>query len=105
MMPACAAMAREHVEQLPLQRRAREHPIDQVRPVERSDELDGIRKAKLRGDIPAHARRRRGGIGVQADPRQRLAQPSQLPVFGTEIVPPLADAVRLVDGDERHAAA
>ena len=33
-----------------------------------------------------------------------VAQPPELPVLGPEVVAPLADAVRLVDGDEPDAA-
>ena len=38
------------------------------------------------------------------DAREIVAQPSELAVLRPEIVAPLADAVRLVDGDEAHAA-
>ena len=44
------------------------------------------------------------GERVERDAGKVVAQPPQLPVLRTEIVPPLADAVRLVDGDEPHAA-
>ena len=46
-----------------------------------------------------------GGEGVQADAGKQLAQPAELPVLGPEVVAPLADAVRLVDGDEPHRRA
>ena len=36
------AMAREHVEDLTLEIRARQHAVDEVRPIERSDELERI---------------------------------------------------------------
>jgi len=46
-----------------------------------------------------HPRGRRRGERVQADRRQSLPQRAELAVLRPEIVPPLADAVRLVDGD------
>ena len=92
------------VEDLPLQARAREHAIDEVGPIERSDELDRILELELRGDVATHPRRRRRRVGMEADAGKDAAQPAELPVLGTEVVPPLADAVRLVDGNELHVA-
>ena len=40
---------------------------------------------------------------MQRDVREIVTQPSELPVLRTEIVSPLADAMRLVDRDESHA--
>ena len=86
--------------QLLFQRRARQHAIDQVGPIERADELDRIVEAELRRDVAPHARRRGRRVGVQADAGEQLAQPPELAVLGPEVVPPLADAVRFVHGDE-----
>jgi hypothetical protein len=63
-------MSREDVEQLPFQRGARQHPVQQVRPIEGSDELERILQGELRGDVLPHARRGRGGKCVEADARQ-----------------------------------
>ena len=65
---------------------------------------------------PATMSRRTRSVAVAVnacsdDAGKIVAQPSELAVLGTEIVSPLADAVRLVDGDEpdaglrEHAAA
>ena len=104
MMPAWPRAPGQDVEELPLQAGARQHAVDEVRPIERADELDGFSKPELRGDVAAHARGRRRGEGVQADAGKRAAQPAELPVLRPEVVPPLADAVRFVDGDELHVA-
>ena len=99
-----AAVPLEHVEDLRLHLRAREHAIHQVRPIERADQLLGVAQAELRDDVAPHARGRGRGVGVQADRRPALAQPRELAILGTEVVAPLADAVRLVDGDEADRA-
>ncbi len=44
-----------------------------------------------------------GGERMERRGRKVVAQTSELPILGPEIVAPLADAVRLVDGDEPHA--
>ncbi len=58
----------------------------------------------MRRDVAAYARGRGCGIGVKADAGQHRPQPSELTIFGTEVVPPLADAVRFVDRHELHVA-
>ena len=93
-------MPLEHVENLRLERRAREHAVDQVGPIERSHQLGGVAQAELRDDVLADARGGGGRVGVQADRRPAIAQARQLPVFRAEVVAPLADAVRFVHGDE-----
>ena len=50
-------------------------------------------------DLGAHLGRRRGGEGEHRHPGQRGAQRAQPAVRGAEVVPPRADAVRLVDGE------
>ncbi len=104
MIPACPLPPRHDVEDLPLQARAREHAIDEVRPIERSDELDRILEPELRRDVATNARRGGRRVGMEADAGKEAAEPAELPVLGTEVVPPLADAVRLVDGNELHVA-
>ena len=93
-------MTGEDVEQLSLQRRSRKDAIEQVRPIERADELDRIVERELRGDVAPDACGRGRGERMQAGAGKLLAQTGELPVFGTEIVPPLADTVRFVDRDE-----
>ena len=99
-----AAATGHHIQNLALQAGARQHAIDQVRAIERPDELERRFEAQLRRDVAAYARRRGGGIRVKADAGQHRPQPSELSIFGTEVVPPLADAVRFVDRDELHVA-
>ena len=101
MIPACPRWRSSTSGIWRLERRPREHPVDQVRPIERPDELDRVAQAELRGDVAAHPRGRRRGVGVQADTAASDSRSrAELPVLGPEIVPPLADAVRLVDRDE-----
>ncbi len=104
MMPRLPSVAGEHVGELALQVRAREDAIDEVRTIERSDELDGIAQAELRRDVAPDARRRGGGVGMEADAGQQRPQFPELPVLRAEVVPPLADAVRFVDGHEADLA-
>ncbi len=98
-------MPRQDVGQLAFDLRARQHPVDQVRPVERSDQLEMIAQPELRHDVAADAGRGGRGVGVQAQVGEERAQPSELAVLGPEIVPPLADAVRLVHRHEGDLAA
>ena len=52
-------------------------------------------------DLVAHHRRGGCGAGQHAGPRQELQELLELQVVGTEVVPPGADAVRLVDRHQR----
>ena len=73
-----------------------------VRPVEAADEPAGAGQAEPCGDFPP--RRLVGGSG-QRHPRharKALLQYGELEVFRPEVVSPLRDAVRLVDGEERE---
>ena len=99
-----AAVALEHVEELPLQRRSRQDAVEEVRPIEGADQLDRIVQPELRADVATHARRRRRGIGVDSDAGQELTQPAELTILGSEVVSPLADAVGFVHGDEAGVA-
>ena len=100
--PGLAAMAAEDVGQLALELGAGEHAVNQVRPIERSDQLDMVAQPQLPDDVAAHARGRGGGVGVQAEVGEQAAQPPELAVLRAEIMPPLADAMRLVDRHERR---
>ena len=99
-----AAMPREHVVQLPLQRRraaARGRRGSADRTIRRARAGCAARAA------PTMSRRTRAvAVAVKAcrltSAKQR-AQRAELPVLRPEVVPPLADAVRLVDGDEADA--
>src|SRR3954452_22685287 len=95
-------MPGEHVLELPLQVGARDDAIDEVGTIEAADELDGIAKLELGNDVAPDARGGSCRERVQADAGEPRAHGPELPVLGPEIVPPLTDAVRLVDGDERE---
>ena len=99
------AMTREDVLDLALEIRAREHAIHEVRPVERSDQLDRRAQAELRHDVAPDAAGGRCRERVEARVRPAVAQRRELAVLGPEVMAPLADAVRLVDGHESRRAA
>ena len=84
---------------------ARNDAIGEIRPVEVADQLEMIAKPELLGDVAPHALRGRGGERVQRRLRKELPQLAELAVFGTEVVAPLADAVRFIDRERRHARA
>ena len=73
--------------------------VGQVGPVEGADEDLGVDEPELLGDVGAHAGRRGGGEGLHGDAGGDLAQAAEHAVLGAEVVPPLADAVGLVDRD------
>src|SRR5271154_1344350 len=78
------------------------HEIAQVRPVKAGDIFIGTAQLQLRQNVVPHMPR-----GARRESRDRTigklrAQPAQLPVFGTEFVPPLRDAMRLVNREKRH---
>ena len=74
---------------------------DEVRPEERS--LESLRPAhpELLDDVADHAPRRGRGQGEDGDVAELRLQSLKLPVRGPEVVAPLADAVRLVDDQQR----
>ena len=98
-------MTRQDVGQLTLEVGAGQHAVHEVRPVERADQLRVVAQPQLRGDVTSDPCRGGGGERVQADVGEQRPQATELAVFRTEVVAPLADAVRLVDRHEVHAAA
>ena len=97
-----AVVPREDVDQLRVQVAAAQHAVHEVRPIERSDEHQRILQPQLGDDVAPDAFGRGRGERVERHAREILAQPSELAVLRAEIVAPLADAVRFVDGDERQ---
>ena len=74
----------------------------QVRPVESGDGHQRVAQAQQRDDVPPHPFGGGGGERGDGGPlRQGCDELADAQVRGTEILPPLGDAVRLVDGDER----
>ncbi len=76
--------------------------VADVRPVEAGDETGGAVQAEALADVPARLRIGGGGQGEERHRRKELAQAAELEILGAKIVPPLRDAVRLVDGEQRH---
>src|SRR6185503_1462182 len=99
--PRLPAPAVENLQQLTLERAPRQRAVQQVRTIERSDELERIPQRQLGADVPPHARGRRRSERVQADAGQQLPETTELAIFGPEVVAPLADAVGFV---HRHEA-
>src|SRR5262245_58820375 len=96
-------MTGEDVLELFVQIAAPQDAVDQVRAIERSDENQRGRKAQLARDVAPHPLGGCGGERVERRVDKLVAQAPELAVFRAEIVSPLADAMRLVDGDEAHA--
>ncbi len=66
----------------------------------------GIAQPEHRDDVRAHALGRRGGEGGKGRAHgQGIDELGDLQVGGAEVLPPLRDAVRLVDCDQRDADA
>ena len=81
------------------------HAIADVGPVEPRQHHAIGRNAELLQDVGA---RRDIGGGRQRDARharQRVTQRFELAIFGAEIMAPLADAMRFIDGDQRDLGA
>ena len=91
----------QHV-QLPLDVVLRPHRVAQVRAVEARHEHLGPLEVELLHDVPPHPLRRRRRQRQQRRPREHVAKLPQVAVVRPELVPPLGDAMRLVDGDQAH---
>ena len=77
-------------------------PRAAVRAGEAVDELGGVLEAQLGADVVAGAGVGGGGDRQARHAGEQLGQPAQRAVVGAEVVAPLADAVGLVDGDQRQ---
>jgi hypothetical protein len=99
-MPAHSADARPRAHTNLIGRpRLRNHAVRKIRPVEAAHADDfRIAQLKLREDVFPHALGGGRGEGHERHLGEALAQLDEAPVLGPEVVPPLADAVRLVDG-------
>ena len=64
-----------------------------------------VAQAQRVADLAPNLRRRRGRAGEHARRSEPLEERADAQVVGPEVVPPLRDAVRLVDRDELHVAA
>jgi hypothetical protein len=81
-----------------------DHAIPDVGPIKAGDELLGLRQTETFDDLLAGQAIGGGGEGDARDPGPALMQQVELDVLGPEVVPPLRDAVGLVDGKEGDAA-
>ena len=79
------------------------HLVEQVGPLEAGDERLRVVQGQLLDDVAAHAVGGRGGQGDGRRVAQQLAKIAQPGVIGAKIVPPLADAMGLVDGQQLAA--
>jgi hypothetical protein len=105
-MPAsCGCSARRKLQQLLPRLRLLDDAVADVGPVEAGDELLGLGQAEPLDDLVAGGGIGGGGERDARDARPALMQPVELHVFGAEVVPPLRDAVGLVDGEQRDGDA
>ena len=74
--------------------------VTNIRPIEAGDEDGGVLQAEAGKDIGAGLRVGGGGQGNEGDAGEVAAQTTELDIFRAEIVPPLRNAVRFVDGEE-----
>ena len=74
----------------------------QLWPVEGGDELPGLAQVQALADVLPGAGVGGGCHRKARDPREQAGQLAQLPVLRPEVMAPLTDAVRLVDGDDRE---
>ena len=77
-----------------------DHRVADVRPVEAGDETARLLQAEPLQDVLPGLRIGGGGQADHRHRREELAQLAELHVFRAEIVPPLGDAVGLVDGEQ-----
>ena len=90
----------EQIHQLPEGPLLRLHRIRQVGAVEAGDEAGAIAETQLGCDVFPYPLGRRRGQRHHRRIGEARPQLGQVAVVGAEVVAPLADAVRLVDGDE-----
>jgi len=84
--------------------RARVDRVADVRAVEAGDEALCAVQPQHGGDLFARTLARRGGQRDARHLRETLAQQRQLPVLGAEVVPPVRNAMRLVNGEQGEAS-
>ena len=99
------ALAAHEVEELLAHLELRRDAVLDVGPVEARDELLRALEREPRRDLAVRGLGGRGGEGDARHVGPPLGELGQREVVGPEVVAPLGDAVRLVDGEERHRAA
>ena len=88
--------------ELHVQRVLGAHRVGEVRAVEARDEHPRVRQPQLLEDVAAHPLGGGRGERDEGSAGEGVAELAEVAVVGAELVPPLRDAVRLVDGDERR---
>ena len=78
------------------------HPVANVGPVKAADEAPGLIEPQTGSDLPAGAHVRRGGKRHARHAGKVIGQYMQAQVVLTKVVPPLGDAMGLVNGNQRH---
>jgi hypothetical protein len=97
-----AFVALDHLQRLLEDIVARQNTINEVGPIEVAHQHDRLLQCQLRDDVAANRFRGRRGVGVDGGLGEELAQATELPIFRTKIVAPMADAVGLVNGEGTH---
>ena len=82
---------------------APQHAVGEVRSIERPDEHQRVVQLKFADDVVTNPLGGGRGECVEGCARKVLAHATELAVLRPEVVSPLADAVRFIDGDEPHA--
>ena len=83
----------------------RPHAIGEVGAIKPGDDDGGVAQSELDDDVLADLGGGRGREGVRGRRADRVADGLDAPVARAEVVPPLADAVGFVDGEEADADA
>ena len=100
-----AVLGVEEAEELIAGVALRDDGVADVRTVEAADEHPRASEPEALGDLAPRRRVRGGGEGDARHAGVAFVQHRELEVFGPEVVAPLGDAVRLVDGEEGDAGA
>ena len=101
--PGLPLAALQYLEDLVEHLAPAQHPVDQVRPIEVADEDGRVAQVELVDDVLADRLGGGGREGVEGGLRELVADRRELPVLGSKIVPPVADAVGFIDGKRAHA--
>ena len=98
-----ALVAGEELQQLVQRLALLDDGVADVGPVEAGDVDGGVGEPEPHAHVVARLGVGGGGAGHDGDAGEQLAQLPELDVLGPEVVSPLADAVRLVDGEQGDA--
>ena len=103
MMPACPRrFFPEKGKKLPVAVAFIGHAVTDIGPVETGNEHARALQFQLHHDFLACDRVRRGGERNARNVGKPFVQNRQTPVFGAKIVPPLRNAMRFIDREQRH---